>query len=373
MNPNEEYSDVEQSSIPAMPKEVPTIKVGITQGDINGIGIETIIKALGEPDMTDNFIPVIYGSSKAFAFYRKNIDVTNFNLNNIRTAEEAHARRINIVDCSTDDLHVEPGQSTSQGGEAAFAALQAAVADLKAGKIDVLVTAPINKKNIQGDNFHFPGHTEYLQKEAGELPALMLMVSGKIRVGVVAGHMPMAQVPSYITVERILDKLRILNNTLKQDFTIRRPRIAVLGLNPHAGDNGLLGSEEEQVIIPAIKAASEEGIYAMGPYAADGVFGSESLGKFDAILAMYHDQGLAPFKALAFETGVNYTAGLPFIRTSPDHGTAYDIAGQGRASADSMRSAIWLALDVFKSRKINREISANPMVTRAEQVRERNA
>lgn len=374
MNPNENYSDPEQSNnIPSLPKETPTIKVGITQGDINGIGIETIIKALSEPDMTDNFIPVIYGSPKAFAFYRKNIDAPNFNLNNIRNADETHPRRINIIDCTSDDIHVEPGLSTPQGGQAAFAALQTAVNDLKNGKIDVLVTAPINKKNIQSDNFHFPGHTEYLQKEAGEMPALMLLVSNNIRVGVVAGHMPMAQVPSYITVDRILDKLRILNSTLKLDFTIRRPRIAVLGLNPHAGDNGLLGSEEEQVIIPAIKAASEEGIYAMGPYAADGVFGSDALGKFDAILAMYHDQGLAPFKALAFESGVNYTAGLPFIRTSPDHGTAYDIAGQGKASADSMRAAIWLALDVFKSRKQNREISANPMVSRAEQVRERNA
>lgn len=349
------------------------IRVGITQGDVNGVGLEVIMKALSEPEVYENFTPIIYGSPKAAAYHRKALTLQNFSLNNINEASEAHPKRINIVTCGDDNIHVELGKSTTAAGEAAFAALQKAVADLKSGAIDVLVTAPINKKNIQSENFHFPGHTEYLQQEAGGQTALMLLVSDKLRVGVVAGHVPISQVASSISQEGILSKLRILNQTLKNDFTIRRPRIAVLGLNPHAGDNGLLGSEENDIISPAIEAANAEGIYAMGPYAADGVFGSDNLYKFDAILAMYHDQGLAPFKALAFNTGVNYTAGLPFVRTSPDHGTAYDIAGQDKASCDSLRAAIYLAIDVYRNRMMNKELQSDPMISRAVAKQERNA
>ncbi len=350
------------------------IRVGITQGDVNGVGLEVIIKALAVPETYDNFTPIIYGSPKAAAYHRKGIELQNFSLNNINDADEAHPRRVTIVTCGDDNIHVALGTSTEAAGASAFAALQAAVSDLKAGKIDVLVTAPINKKNIQSEDFHFPGHTEYLQQEAGEgNEALMFLVADKLRVGVVVGHTPIAEVAKRITVDGILSKLRIMNKSLKNDFTIRRPRIAVLGLNPHAGDNGLLGKEEQEVIAPAIAKASEEGIYAMGPYAADGVFGSDALYKFDAILAMYHDQGLAPFKALAFNDGVNFTAGLPFIRTSPDHGTAYDIAGKDVADCTSMRAAIFLAIDVFKSRRMNAEISSDPLIPRSVSRHERNA
>lgn len=349
------------------------IRVGITQGDVNGIGFEVILKTLSDQELYDNFIPIIYGSPKVAAYHRKALNIQNFSLNNIKNASEAHPKRVNIVTCGDDNARVELGKATAESGKAAFDALKLAVEDLKNGELDVLVTAPINKKNIQSEEFSFPGHTEYLEQMAGEGKALMLLVADNLRVGVVAGHVPISEVSSHITRESILDKLRILNTSLKQDFTIRRPRIAVLGLNPHAGDNGLLGKEEQEIISPAIEIANGEGIYAMGPYAADGIFGSEALGKFDAILAMYHDQGLAPFKALAFDNGVNYTAGLPFVRTSPDHGTAYDIAGQDKANPDSFRAAIYLALDVFRNRMINKEITSNPMQVRAKQETEKNA
>lgn len=354
-------------------EEEQKIKVGITQGDVNGIGFEVIMKTLSDQEIYDNFTPIIYGSPKVAAYHRKALNIQNFSLNNIKVAAEAHPKRVNIVTCCDDNTRVELGKSTSESGKAAFEALKLAVDDLKNGEIDVLITAPINKKNIQSDEFAFPGHTEYLEQIAGEGKALMLLVANNLRVGVVAGHVPISEVSSYITKELILEKLRILNNSLKHDFTIRRPRIAVLGLNPHAGDNGLLGKEELEIITPAIEEANAEGIYAMGPYAADGIFGSEAISKFDAILAMYHDQGLAPFKALAFDSGVNYTAGLPFVRTSPDHGTAYDIAGQDKANPDSFRAAIYLALDIYRNRMIYKEISSNPMQVRVKQETEKNA
>lgn len=354
-------------------EEEQKIKVGITQGDVNGIGFEVIMKTLSDQEIYDNFTPIIYGSPKVAAYHRKALNIQNFSLNNIKVAAEAHPKRVNIVTCCDDNTRVELGKSTSESGKAAFEALKLAVDDLKNGEIDVLITAPINKKNIQSDEFAFPGHTEYLEQIAGEGKALMLLVANNLRVGVVAGHVPISEVSSYITKELILEKLRILNNSLKHDFTIRRPRIAVLGLNPHAGDNGLLGKEELEIITPAIEEANAEGIYAMGPYAADGIFGSDAINKFDAILAMYHDQGLAPFKALAFDSGVNYTAGLPFVRTSPDHGTAYDIAGQDKANPDSFRAAIYLALDIYRNRMIYKEISSNPMQVRVKQETEKNA
>lgn len=346
--------------------------IGITQGDVNGIGYEVIMKALQGMEEFDDLTVVIYGSPKAAAYHRKALNVPQMALNLVNSPEEAHSKRINIITCGDDNIKVELGKSTEAAGQAAYEALHAAVQDLSDGKIDALVTAPINKKNIQSENFKFPGHTEYLE-QAAQAQALMLLVAGKLRVGVVAGHVPIAQVSSYITEERILTKLRIMNKTLKQDFRIDGPRIAVFGLNPHAGDNGLLGEEEQQVIIPAIQKAQEEGICAMGPYAADGLFGSDSLGKFDAILAMYHDQGLAPFKALAFTSGVNFTAGLPIIRTSPDHGTAYDIAGLDKADCSSMREAIYLAMDIVRNRRESIALEEGKMKTVIETRRERNA
>lgn len=332
------------------------MRIGITQGDINGIGYEVIMKALQDTEVLEDLVPIIYGSPKAAAYHRKALNVAQFSLNNINSPEEALAKRVNIITCGDDNIKVEMGRSTEAAGQGAFAALESAVRDLSDGLIDAVVTAPINKKNIQSENFQFPGHTEYLE-QASQTPGLMLLVAGKLRVGVVAGHVPISKVAQFVTPDKIVSKLRILHRTLRQDFQIDGPRIAVLGLNPHAGDNGLLGSEEETVIAPAIRKAQEEGICAMGPYAADGLFGSDALGKFDAILAMYHDQGLAPFKALAFTSGVNYTAGLPIVRTSPDHGTAYDIAGQDKADCTSMREAIYLAMDIVRNRKIYAELT----------------
>jgi 4-hydroxythreonine-4-phosphate dehydrogenase len=339
------------------------IVVGITQGDINGIGYEIIFKALADARVLDGFTPVIYGSSKVAAYHRKALNIPNFSLNNIRTVEDAHPKRVNMINCLGDEVRVELGKSTQIGGEAAFKALQNAVEDLKRGVIDVLVTAPINKKNIQSDQFAFPGHTEFLARAAESEDALMLMVSDFLKVGVVTGHVPLKEVPAQVTKERIVEKLKILDTTLRYDFTIRKPRIAVLGLNPHSGDEGVLGMEEQEIIIPAIEEAKKQGIVALGPYAADGLFGSSQLKNFDAILAMYHDQGLAPFKTLAFSSGVNYTAGLPFIRTSPDHGTAYDIAGQGQADAESFVKALYMAVDTYQNRRTNQKLASNPLKT----------
>jgi len=293
------------------------LKVAISQGDINGIGYEVIFKALADPAILEICTPVIYGSSKVAAYHRKALNLQAITFNNVKDGSEAHAKRVNMVNCLDDDVRVELGKATDIGGKAAFLALEAAVRDLKSGLVDVLVTAPINKKVIQSEQFSFPGHTEYLADQLGGKP-LMLLVSDLLRVGVVTGHIPLNEVSSRLSKDLIVEKLRILNTSLKDDFTIRRPRIALLGLNPHAGDNGLLGREENDIIIPAINAAKEEGIMAFGPFPADGFFGGDTYKKFDAILAMYHDQGLIPFKTLAFSTGVNYTAGLPFIRTSPD-------------------------------------------------------
>jgi len=338
-----------------------TIKVGITHGDINGIGYEVIIKTLNEPHMLEVCTPVIYGSPKVAAYHRKALNIEGLSFNHIRNAGEAHSKRINIINCIDDNTRVELGKSTREAGESSYNALDAACIDLEQGLIDVLVTAPINKDNIQSENFDFPGHTEFLAQRFKTSNYLMLMVSDTMKIGVVTTHMPLAEVSKHITKEAVLSKLRILARTLQQDFSVPRPRIAVFGLNPHAGDNGLLGNEEIDIILPAIVQAKKEGIIALGPYPADGFFGSEDYRKYDAILAMYHDQGMIPFKLTSFEHGVNYTAGMPVIRTSPAHGTAYAIAGEDKASPESFRQAMFLAIDVFKSRKIYQEISKNPL------------
>ena len=327
------------------------IVVGITQGDSNGIGYEVIIKALADPRILEQFTPVIYGSSKLFGFYRKTIpEVEQMDTNAISSASEAHDKRINIVNCLPDSTYAEPGQATSESAKSAITALQTAISELKDGKIDVLVTGPINKKAMSNEGFGFPGHTEFIQNAFGVSDVLMLMVSHRLRLAVVTGHIPLAEVPSSISEEKILSKLRLLNASLKKDFVIDQPRIAVLSLNPHSGDGGLLGSEEQDIIIPAIKKATDEGILAFGPFSPDGYFGLNHFEDFDATLAMYHDQGLAPFKALSFEDGVNFTAGLPVIRTSPDHGTAFEMAGRDEADSRSMRAAIYTAIDIYRNR-----------------------
>lgn len=337
------------------------IVVGISHGDINGVSYEVIIKSLMDNRIFDFCIPVVYGSAKVAAYHRKALNIVNFSFNNIRSANEANVKRANIINCLDDNVRVELGKSTNIAGESSLISLENAVKDLKDGKIDVLVTAPINKDNVQSEKFNFPGHTEYLTQESGSKESLMLMVSENLKVGVVTTHLPLSKVPEAITEEAILSKLRIMNKSLIQDFGIRKPKIAVLGLNPHAGDNGLLGTEEIDIIIPSLKKAKEENILALGPYPADGFFGSDNFKKFDAVLAMYHDQGLTPFKALAFNSGVNYTAGLDFIRTSPGHGTAYEIVGLGKASEISFRNAIYLACDIYKSRTEYKKINKNPL------------
>ena len=338
------------------------IVIGITQGDINGIGYEVILKTLSESRVLDAFVPVIYGSPKVAAFHRKQLDIQGINLNIINSVEELNPKRINIINCSDDEIKVELGRSTVEAGKAAFAALEQATEDLKKGALDAIVTAPINKKNIQSADFHFPGHTEYLEEKFGTgTPSLMLLMNDVMRVAVVTGHIPVAEVSNAITKELIIEKLLVFNKSLKEDFMIVRPRIAVLGLNPHAGDEGVIGDEEQKTIIPALKEAEKQGVVCVGPYAADGFFGSGQFSKFDGILAMYHDQGLIPFKSISMDSGVNFTAGLSVIRTSPAHGTAYDLAGKNMASEDSFRQAIYTACDIYQNRMINKEITANPL------------
>lgn len=341
------------------------IIVGITQGDSNGIGYEVIIKALADPRILEQFTPVIYGSSKLFGFYRKTIpEVEQMDTNNIKDASEAHPKRINIVNCLSDSTFAEPGQATPESAKGAISSLEAAIRDLKDGKIDVLVTGPINKKAMSNEGFGFPGHTEYIQNAFGAKDVLMFMVSHRLRLAVVTGHIPLKEVAGSISEEKILSKLRLMNKSLKQDFVIDQPRIAVLSLNPHSGDGGLLGTEEQEIIIPAIKKANEEGILAFGPFSPDGFFGLSHYENFDATLAMYHDQGLAPFKALSFEDGVNFTAGLPIVRTSPDHGTAFEMAGRDEADPRSMRAAIYQAIDIFRNRLEWEDLQENKMEER---------
>ena len=328
--------------------------VGITQGDGNGIGYEVIIKALADERMLDICTPVIYGSSKIFGFYKKQIhNIDQINTNVINSAKDVYHKRVNIVNCLPENVFVEPGQPTPESAKCAMTSLQRAVEDIKNGYIDVLVTAPINKRAMVSEGFGYTGHTEYLEKEFGVDEVAMIMVCDRLKVGVVTGHIPLKDVVSQLTAEKIVKKLRLMKSSLPMDFGIDAPKIAVLGLNPHCGDGGLLGDEESQIILPAVKQANAEGILAYGPYSPDGFFGLGNYMKYDAVLAMYHDQGLTPFKALAFEDGVNYTAGLPVVRTSPDHGTAYEMAGRDMADPRSMMSAIYTAIDIYNSRADN--------------------
>ncbi len=340
------------------------VKLGISHGDINSISYEVIIKSLIDVRINEFFTPILYGSPKVFAYHRKSLGIENFSLNSIRHPSEANHKRSNIINCNTDTIKVELGKSTKMAGEAAYKALERVVEDVKNGEINILVTAPINKDNIQSNKFNFPGHTEYLKHKFEVEDVLMLMISGKLRVGVVTGHIPIRDVATTLNKDLILRKIRILNKSLREDFGIAKPKIAVLGLNPHAGDNGLIGKEEIDIIIPALKRAQTENIVALGPYPADGFFGSKDYTKFDAILAMYHDQGLTPFKSLAFDDSVNFTAGLPCIRTSPGHGTAFDIAGKGLASPNSFRQAMYLALDIYRNRMNFAEYRSNALSSR---------
>lgn len=337
------------------------IRVGITHGDINGVGYEVILKTFSDPTMLELCTPVVYGSPKVAAYHRKAMEIqTSFSI--VNSAEEVQDGRVNVVNCIEEELKVELTKPTPEAGKAALVALERALADYREGLFDVLVTAPINKHTIQSDAFHFPGHTEYIEERVGEgQKALMILLKGDFRVALVTGHVPVRDIAGELTKELIMEKMEIFHRSLKKDFGIDNPRIAVFSLNPHAGDNGLLGTEEQEVIIPAMKEMITRGVQCFGPYPADGFMGSGNYTLFDGILAMYHDQGLAPFKALAMDEGVNFTAGLPIVRTSPAHGTAYDIAGKGIASEDSFRQAVYVAMDVFRNRAWEKEISARPL------------
>lgn len=343
------------------------IRVAITHGDYNGISYEIIIKALSDSRLIDLFTPVIYGLPKVLGYHRKSMRMGDFNYQTLENAGEIHDQKINVISIDDNEVKIEFGQSSQSAGTYAYRALEMAVADLKEGKVDVMVTAPINKSNIQSGDFNFTGHTEYLTERFNAQNSLMLMVAENLRVATVTNHLPIHEVAGSITKELIVNKLSVLNESLKKDFLIEKPKIAVLGLNPHAGDNGLIGTEDEGVVQDALAQAKAMGMLVFGPFPADGFFGTGAFQKYEAVLGMYHDQALVPFKLLASDTGVNFTAGLPVVRTSPDHGTAYDIAGKFKASPISLREAIYLAINIYRNRKKWDEMNVNPLTINGEE------
>ena len=345
--------------------------IAITAGDINGVGYEIILKSLINPHICEICRPIVYGNAKVARQHMQTLDeeYRSIQWNIIQDPKQAKDGRLNLITCYGDDTPVQLGVSTPEAGQASLKSLQRACQDLKNGLVHAIVTAPINKDNIQSDAFRYSGHTEYLTQLFGEgKDSLMMMISDRMRVALVCNHTPIAKVAETISEERILSKLTVLSDTLKKDFSSRKPRIAVLALNPHAGDNGLIGEEESNIIRPAIAKAQEQGIWAFGPYSADGFFGAGQYNHFDAVLAMYHDQGLAPFKALDM-SGVNFTAGLPIVRTSPDHGTAYSLAGKNEADPQSMLHAIYAAIDILRQREENEKLLSNQLVVEIREVK----
>lgn len=332
-------------------REHKKVIAAITHGDVNGIGYEVILKTLADSRILDFCIPVIYGNSKAASYHRKTISINDYQLTLTRDLAQLKPGKPYIVNVINDEIKIEFGKSDPLAGQLAHKALEMAISDINAGHADILVTAPINKSNIQSSSYTFPGHTEYLAEKYNTKDFMMLMVSPNLRIGVVTGHIPLSKVADELSVPLIEKKLKILDQSLKFDFGISNPKIAVLGLNPHAGDESLLGDKEKTVIEPAIRSAFENHhINAFGPFPSDGFFGNAAFRNFDAVLAMYHDQGMIPFKVMAFEDGVNFTAGLPIVRTSPDHGTGYDIAGKNMASCNSFRNALLLGVEIFHNR-----------------------
>jgi len=341
--------------------------IGITLGDYNGIGPEIILKALDNNQLSGFYTVVVYGSMKVLNRYRQVLKLKEWPLQGIQRVEQANQKITNVINCWSDQhLDVKPGQITPEAGKAALACLKRGVEDLKAGKIHALVTAPINKDNIQSEEFKFPGHTEYLASEFDTSEALMFLVAGSFRVGVLTGHIPLGQVRTSITKDKLTFKIKQMYESLVNDFGIEKPKIAVLGVNPHAGENGLLGNEEKEVIEPVVDQFRQNGQLVFGPFPSDGFFGSASHTQYDAVLAMYHDQGLIPFKTIAFNEGVNFTAGLPAVRTSPDHGTAYDIAGKNQADPQSLLQAIYQAADIYRYRAETKDIETKALVTKAQ-------
>lgn len=337
------------------------IKVGISVGDINGIGLEIICKTFADNRLLNYCTPILFANAKLFNAQRKAINLPEIQFQGIKSLNELNYRKLNIFNVWEEDVAFQFGEPSKIAGEYAFKSLEAATQRWQNGEIDVLLTAPINKDNMHEAGFAYPGHTEYLQHALGESNHLMLMLSDDMKVGLATSHISLKDVHGSLRIEGILDRLKIIQHCLQMDFSINKPKIAVLGLNPHAGENGLLGTEEQQIIFPAIEEAKKQGILAFGPFPADGFFGASSYKKFDAILAMYHDQGLIPFKTLAFGQGVNFTAGLSRIRTSPDHGTGYAIAGKGIANEASFKQALYAALDIFRARTENESLLSNAL------------
>lgn len=334
--------------------------VGISQGDINGIGLEIILKTLVEPGMADICTPVLFSSQKTVSYYKKALGLDDFNFNPMRDFTQINHKKVNVFVCYEEEVNIEMGKSTDIGGKYAFISLDKATQALQQNQIDALVTGPINKRNIQSENFKFVGHTEFLGEKLGGDPLMLLCADNGLRVAVVTGHIAVKDIASKITIDTVAKKITQLHDSLKKDFGIRKPKIAVLGLNPHASDNGAIGTEDLDIVKPAIEKVNVNGL-VYGPYAADGFFGSGTYKQFDGVLAMYHDQGLIPFKTLSFNEGVNYTAGLNAVRTSPDHGTAYELVGKNIANEQSFKKAIYTAIDIFKNRKLYSEITENPL------------
>jgi 4-hydroxythreonine-4-phosphate dehydrogenase len=335
--------------------------IGFTCGDLNGIGTELILKSLSDNRFLDFCTPVVFASNKVINFYRKSIDDINFSFASIKDFYKLNHRQVNIYNCWEEEVAINPGILSDTGGQYAVKSLRAATSALKDGKINALVTAPLNKKYVQSADFSYTGHTPFLKDFFGVNDVLMLLTSENLKIGLVTEHLPVKEIAAHISKENILSKLFILHASLKKDFNIERPKIAVLALNPHAGDEGLIGTEEEEIIKPAVKEAKQRNMLVMGPFSADAFFARGQYNKFDAVLAMYHDQGLIPFKSLAFGEGVNFTAGLPGIRTSPDHGTAFDIAGKNKADSSSFRAAIFNCIDILNNQKMFEENHKNPI------------
>ena len=335
--------------------------IGFSCGDLNGIGMELIIKTLSDTRILDICIPVVFANAKSINFYRKGLAEINFSYQPVKELNKLNHKQLNVFNCWEEEVQITPGQLNEIGGKYALLSLEQSVAALKAGHIDGLVTAPIHKKNIQSESFNYSGHTPYLKAMFEAQDVLMLMTAENMRVGLVTEHVPIQEVAKYITRENILNKLQLLHNSLQRDFGIPKPKIAVLGLNPHAGDEGLIGNEEESIIKPTVKEARQQNMLAFGPYSAEAFFARGQYQQFDAALAMYHDQGLIPFKSLALGEGVNYTAGLPIVRTSPDHGTAFDIAGKNKADASSFLEAIFSCVDIIRARAEYAQNNANPL------------
>ena len=335
--------------------------IGISLGDLNGIGTELIIRTFSDSRITELCTPIVFGSSKVINFYRKLMPETTINCNSIKEIAKAHPKQLNVLTVWEEEVAIEPGKATETGGKYGVRSLQSAVAALKSGEIDALVTAPLNKHTMQSGDFQFTGHTPYLKEAFNAKDVIMLMTAANMKVALLTEHVAIGDVAKHISKEQIIQKINLLKTSLKKDFGIDRPRIAVLGLNPHAGDEGLVGREEKEIIRPAVLEAKRNDCIVMGPYSADAFFARGHHETFDAVLAMYHDQGLIPFKSLALGEGTNFTAGLPVIRTSPDHGTAFDIAGKNMADESSFRQAIYTAIDIYEERNSFAERTSNPL------------